>query len=81
MRGLAPTTLLVCWSYALGSSTLLRIAVVLVSVSLTTDDFAAFMRDDPEDEADRPLGDALDELALDVKVDAVDAPRDVRERL
>lgn len=50
-------------------------------MSLTTDDFAEFMRDDPEDDADVPLGDALDELAVDIEVDAVAEVRDVRERL
>ena len=50
-------------------------------MSLTTDDFEEFMREDPEDESDVPLGDALGELAVDVEVDAVEAVRDVRERL
>ncbi|SNZ15684.1 hypothetical protein SAMN06269185_2561 [Natronoarchaeum philippinense] len=50
-------------------------------MSLTTDDFAEFMGEDPEDDEDVPLGDALDELAVDVEVDAVEAVRDVRERL
>jgi hypothetical protein len=50
-------------------------------MSLTTEDFEAFMQSDPDDEATMPLGDALDELALDVDVDSVEAVRDVRERL
>ena len=50
-------------------------------MSLTTDDFAEFMADDPSDDEDVPLGDALEELAVDVETDAVDAVRDVRERL
>ncbi|MFY4816312.1 hypothetical protein ACOJIV_27060 [Haloarcula sp. AONF1] len=47
---------------------------------LTTDDFAAFFDGDPEDDEDVPLGDALNELAVDVDVDSVEAVRDVRER-
>lgn len=50
-------------------------------MSLTTDDFKAFMTSDPEDDETVPLGDALEELAVDVEVDAVEAVRDVRERL
>jgi hypothetical protein len=50
-------------------------------MSLTTDDFEDFMAADPEDDQTVPLGDALDELALDVEVDSVEAVRDVRERL
>lgn len=50
-------------------------------MSLTTEDFAEFMVEDPEDDPDSPLGDALEELAVDVEVDAVEAVRDVRERL
>ena len=50
-------------------------------MSLTTDDFAEFLDDDPEDDEDVPLGDALRELAVDVEVDSVEAVRDVRERL
>ncbi|ELY88297.1 MULTISPECIES: hypothetical protein [Natrialba] len=50
-------------------------------MSLTTDDFAEFMAGDPEDDEEVPLGDALNELAVDVEVDAVEEVRDVRERL
>lgn len=50
-------------------------------MSLTTDDFAEFMADDPADDEDVPLGDALAELAVDVDTDAVEAVRDVREHL
>ncbi|RZV06562.1 hypothetical protein [Natrinema hispanicum] len=50
-------------------------------MSLTTDDFAEFMADDPEDDKGVPLGDALLELALDIEVDAVEEIRDARERL
>ena len=49
-------------------------------MSLTTDDFREFLQTDPEDDEDVPLGDALDALAVDVEVDAVEAVRDVRER-
>ncbi|MDF9747032.1 hypothetical protein [Natrinema salsiterrestre] len=48
-------------------------------MSLTTDDLADFMADDPEDDEDVPLGDALAELAVDVDTDADEAVRDVRE--
>ncbi|WP_247730262.1 hypothetical protein [Halovivax limisalsi] len=50
-------------------------------MSLTTEDFAEFMVEDPADDPDTPLGDALAELAVDVELDSVDAVRDVRERL
>lgn len=50
-------------------------------MSLTTDDFEEFMVSDPEDDETVPLGDALSELAVDVEVDAVEAVRDVRERI
>ncbi|AGB14859.1 hypothetical protein Halru_0213 [Halovivax ruber XH-70] len=50
-------------------------------MSLTTEDFAEFVGGDPEDDPDRPLGDALAELAVDIEVDSVEAVRDVRERL
>jgi hypothetical protein len=50
-------------------------------VSLTTDDFAEFMATDPEDDESVSLGDALEELAVDVEVDAVEEVRDARERL
>ncbi|ELY97553.1 hypothetical protein C482_13059 [Natrialba chahannaoensis JCM 10990] len=50
-------------------------------MGLTTDDFAEFMVGDPEDNEEVPLGDALNELAVDVEVDAVEEVRDVRERL
>lgn len=48
-------------------------------MSLTTDDVAEFMGGDPDDDEEVPLGDALEEVAVDV--DSVDAVRDVRERL
>jgi hypothetical protein len=50
-------------------------------MSLTTDDFAEFLAEDPEDDTDVPLGTALSELAVDVEIDSVEAVRDVRERL
>jgi hypothetical protein len=50
-------------------------------MSLTADDFKQFMESDPDDDETVPLGDALAELAVDVDVDAVDAVRDVRERI
>lgn len=50
-------------------------------MSLTTDDFREFLGSDPEDDDAVPLGDALEELAVDVEVDSVEAVRDVRERL
>ena len=50
-------------------------------MSLTTDDFEDLMRADAADDESVPLGDALSELAVDVDVDAVEAVRDVRERL
>jgi hypothetical protein len=50
-------------------------------MSLTTDDFREFMDSDPEDDESVPLGDALEELAVDVEVDSVEAVRDVRERV
>jgi|GEM_PF-554766 hypothetical protein len=49
-------------------------------MSLTADDFAEFMAGDPEDEETVPLGDALDELAVDVEGDTVDEVRDSREQ-
>jgi hypothetical protein len=50
-------------------------------MSLTSDDFGDFIRSDPEDNETVALGDALAELAVDVDVDAVEAVRDVRERI
>lgn len=50
-------------------------------MSLTTDDFAEFMADDPADDEATPLGDALSELAVDVETDAVEDVRSIRERL
>ena len=46
-------------------------------MSLTTDDFEQYLREDDDGE---PLGDALAALALDVETDAVDAVREIRER-
>jgi hypothetical protein len=48
-------------------------------MSLTTDDFREFVDPDPDDDETVPLGDALDALAVDVEVDAVEAVRDIRE--
>ncbi|WP_436908068.1 hypothetical protein [Halosimplex marinum] len=50
-------------------------------MSLTTDDIEAFVATDPEDDENVPLGDALEELAADVEVDAVEAVRDARGQL
>jgi hypothetical protein len=50
-------------------------------MSLTTEDFREFMAADPEDDENVPLGDALEEVAVDIEVDSVEAVRDVRERL
>ncbi|WP_435197134.1 hypothetical protein [Natronomonas sp. EA1] len=47
-------------------------------MSLTTDDFAPYTRD-PDADPDKPLGDALAELAVDVDIDSVDAVRELRE--
>ncbi|GAB3019459.1 hypothetical protein [Natronobiforma cellulositropha] len=49
-------------------------------MSLTTDDFTAFLTGDPEDDEDIPLGDALRELAVEIETDAVEDVRDGRER-
>lgn len=48
-------------------------------MSLTADYFAEFLRDGDEDE-DLPLGDVLDELAVDIEVDSVEEVRELRER-
>ncbi|WP_152420079.1 hypothetical protein [Halorubrum distributum] len=64
----------------LSTSRLLRPATVHGDMSLTTDDFAAFTEDDPEDDKEVPLGDALSELAVDIDVDSVEAVRDIREQ-
>mgnify|MGYP000241762283 CR=1 FL=1 len=50
-------------------------------MSLTAEDFREFMTADPDDDEAVPLGDALEELAVDVETDSVEAVRDVRERL
>lgn len=50
-------------------------------MSLTVDDFRAFLTSDPEDDESVALGDALQEVAVDAEVDSVEAVRDVRERL
>jgi hypothetical protein len=50
-------------------------------MGITTDDIREFMATDPEDDDSVALGDALEELAVDVQVDSVEAVRDVRERL
>lgn len=47
-------------------------------MGLTTDDFAEFMAGDPSDDEDVPLGDALEEVAADIEIEAVEAVRDVR---
>ena len=49
-------------------------------MSLTTEDFTAFMGRDPDDDEEIPLGEALDEVAVDVETDAVEAVREPRER-
>ena len=48
-------------------------------MGLAADDFAEFVRDE-SDSDDRPLGDALAEIAIDVDLDSVEAVRDLRER-
>ena len=50
-------------------------------MSLTSDDFREFVVADPEDDETVPLGDALAAVAVDTEVDAVEAVRDVRERI
>jgi len=60
------------------TSRISRTASQLVSMSLTADDFRDFMESDPDDDESLPLGDALDELAVDIEVDSVEAVRDVR---
>jgi len=50
-------------------------------MSHTTDDFAEFIADDPEDDEEVPLGDALQELAIDIEGDAVEEVRNAHERL
>lgn len=63
------------------TSRLFRTAAQSVSISLTTDDFREFLVPDPEDDETVPLGDALEELSVDIEVDSVGVVRDVRERL
>jgi hypothetical protein len=46
-------------------------------MGLTAEDFAAYAREDDDEE---PLGNALAALAVDVETDAVAEVRDVRER-
>jgi hypothetical protein len=50
-------------------------------MSLTTDDFREFLDMDPDYDESIALGDALEELAIDVEVDSVEAVRDLHERL
>ncbi|WP_168927116.1 hypothetical protein [Natronorubrum aibiense] len=50
-------------------------------MTLTTDDFDDFMADDPEDNEEVSLGDALQELAIDIEVDAVKEVPNARESL
>ena len=50
-------------------------------MSLTSDDFEEFVSSGPDDDETVPLGQALSELGLDIKVDSVEAVRDIRERL
>ena len=69
-----------CW-YPQVTSRFFRTVAIVASMSLTTDDLKEFTESDPEDDETVPLGDALSELAVDVEVDAVDAVRDVRERI
>lgn len=47
-------------------------------MTLTADDFAAYARDDTDD-TDKPLGDALAELAVESDIDPVEAVREIRE--
>lgn len=47
-------------------------------MSLIADDFAEFVPNGDDD--DRPLGDALAALTIDVDLDSVEAVRDLRER-
>ncbi|WP_199694066.1 hypothetical protein [Halococcus sp. IIIV-5B] len=47
-------------------------------MSLIADDFAEFVPDGDDD--DRPLGDALASLAIDIDLDSVEVVRDLRER-
>lgn len=52
-------------------------------MSLTPEDFSEFLREGDEDENsddERPLGDLLAELAVDVDIDSVEAVREIRER-
>ena len=49
-------------------------------MSLPVDDFDAYRFEDPDDDEETPLGDALAECALGVETDTVDAVRNVRER-
>jgi hypothetical protein len=49
-------------------------------MSLTTDDFTEFIGSEADDEEVR-LGALLEELSVDVDVDAVEEVRDVRERV
>lgn len=58
------------------SSSLLTDGDRPVCMSLTADDFEKFLRGDDDE---RPLGDALADLALDVETDAVGAVREIRE--
>ncbi|WP_192927930.1 hypothetical protein [Halococcus salsus] len=48
-------------------------------MSLIADDFAEFVPDGDDDD-DRPLGDALASLAIDIDLDSVEVVRDLRER-
>jgi hypothetical protein len=48
-------------------------------MSLTADDFAEYLRSS-DDVDDRPLGEALADLSIDVDVDSVEAVREARER-
>ena len=58
----------------------LQVAPQFTVMSLTTEDFTAFMARDPDDDEEIPLGEALDEVAVDVETDAVEAVREPRER-
>jgi hypothetical protein len=59
------------------SSSLLTDGDRIVCMSLTADDFEKYLRGDDDE---RPLGDALADLALDVETDAVGAVREIREQ-
>jgi hypothetical protein len=50
-------------------------------MSLTTDDFTEFIGSEVADDEEVRLGALLEELSVDLEVDAVEEVRDVRERV